>query len=142
MSSQIDIDIKVRCIVLHQDAKWPVDRIADKLKKPNRTIRDWIEKLEKGINILERKKDQGRKSIVTQEIKEKIVRDIRRKPASSSTRNLGAHNKISKNTAYSILKEKKFTFGSTDQKPTLNQQQKDKSEVLQEYAKEEGSSNR
>lgn len=126
MSSQIDIDVKVRCIVLYQDAKWSADRIADKLKKPNRTIRDWVEKLEKGINILERKKGQGRKSAVTQETKERIVREVRRKPASSSTRNLGAHNNMSKNTAYLILKEKDFTFGSTDTKTTLDQQQKNK----------------
>ena len=116
MSSQIDIDVKVRCIVLYQDANWPADRIADKLKKPNRAIRGWIEKVEKGINILERKKGQGRKSTVTQDTKDKIIREVRRKPASSSTRNLGAHNNMSKNTAYSVLKEKDFTFSPTEKK--------------------------
>jgi len=128
MSSHIDIDVKVRCIVLYQDANWPADRIADKLKKPNRTIRDWVEKVEKGINILERKKGQGRKSTVTQDTKDKIIREARRKPASSSTRNLGAHNNMSKNTAYSVLKEKDFTFGLTEKKLTLMNNKKRKGE--------------
>jgi len=51
--------------------------------------------------------------------KDKIIREVRSKPASSSTRNLGAQNNMSKNTAYSVLKEKDFIIGPTEKNLTL-----------------------
>jgi len=51
--------------------------------------------------------------------KDKIIREVRRKPTSSSTRNLIAHNNMSKNTAYSVLKEKYFIIVPTEKNLTL-----------------------
>jgi transposase len=65
MISQLNIDAKIRCIVLHEDAKFTPEKIALIIKKSVRTVRDWVSKLTSGIDITERKIGQGRKATVT-----------------------------------------------------------------------------
>ena len=113
MNFCIELDPKVRCIVLYQDAHWPSERIAYTLNIPERTIRDWISKLQQGIDIRQRKERQGRKSTTTQDLKERVIRDTRRKPAASSTRNLAGKYAKSPSTIHHILTEKKFVYGNT-----------------------------
>ena len=123
MNLNFTLDPKVRCIVLFQDAKWSAYRIAQVLKKPERTVRDWILKLEAGINIMEIQSGRGRKS-TSETIKERIIKDARRKPSTASTRALGAKHSISKNTAHKVFREKNWTYFKITPKIELTEKNK------------------
>jgi len=58
MSFCIELDPKIRCIILYQDAQWPTERIAYTLIILKRTVRDWISKLQQGIEIRQRRQGQ------------------------------------------------------------------------------------
>lgn len=113
MFSSKDIDPKIRCLVLHQDAGWGARRIAECMKKSVRTIYNWIDAIDEGINITQVREGRGKKSQITEDKKEKIVRTVRRKGATSSTRKLAAQYNVSKGTAHKVLQEKGCKYGKT-----------------------------
>ena len=57
-----DLDPKVRTLVLYMDAEWTANKIAWLLKKPIRTIRDWISKINNGIDIMKVQPGRGKKT--------------------------------------------------------------------------------
>jgi len=124
MSNFLNIDPKIRFIVLHKDAKWSVKRISQLLKKSESTVRDWVSKVDAGINILEMQAGRGRNSTISPERKAKVVRTTRRKPLRSTTRSLGSQYEMSKDTANRTLKSKKFKYQKVKQEVYISDQVK------------------
>ncbi len=51
MFSDFGIDIKTRSIVVHLDARIKPSRMIEVLYTPLRTVQDWIQKIDPGIDI-------------------------------------------------------------------------------------------
>ncbi|HRN71343.1 MAG TPA: IS630 family transposase [Candidatus Woesebacteria bacterium] len=124
MQNIFEIDPKVRCIVLHNDAQWTARRISEGLQIPERTIRDWINKVDKGINILEVQAGRGRNPTISESTKDKVVRTVRRKPLISSTRNLSVQYNMAKDSVNRTLKSRNYKYGKAKEKIQLEETEK------------------
>ena len=110
MFSVTNIDVKIRCLVLLQDARFTPANIAWTLKKPERTIRDWVAKIQKGIDITKVEEGRGKTRKISEETKDKIVRTAKRRVSNSSTKTLGRQYNVSKGSAYKVLQERGCTY--------------------------------
>ena len=119
-----DFDPKVRTLVLYMDAEWTANKIAWLLKKPIRTIRDWISKIGNGIDIMKVQPGRGKKQIISEDVKRKVMRAAARKPVSSSLRNLGGAYNIRKDLAGKILKEKEYKYQNVQKEVKLTEKEK------------------
>ena len=108
------IDIKTRFIILNLDAQMASKRISELLGVPYSTIRDWATKVDDDIDIRKIAEGRGRKVDITEDIKRKIVRNVRDTPQKYSTRKLASKYEISNSKVFDILKEKSFIFGGFD----------------------------
>ena len=124
MLNTTDINVKVRFLVLYQDAKWRATRIAYTLKTPLRTIEDWISKVNQGIDISQVQPGRGAKSTLSESEKQNIKRKVQRKPMSASTRKLGISYEKSKDTIHRVLQEKGMKFQKVQKKVLLDDDQK------------------
>jgi len=61
MISNLKIDSKIRCLVPYEDVGWNATRISHHLDKPISTIRDWMKKIDEGIDIFHVGFGRGRK---------------------------------------------------------------------------------
>ena len=91
MFSVTNIDVKIRCLVLLQDAHFPRANIAWTLNKPERTIKDWMTKIQKGIDFTKVEEGRGKTRKISKETEEKIVRMTKRRGFNSSTNTLERH---------------------------------------------------
>ena len=119
-----NLDPKLRFLVLYIDAKWSARRISETINTPIRTIQSWISKINEGKDVGIIEPGRGRKPIVSEEIKKKIVRTARRKPSHSSTRNLSSMYKVGRDTAYRTLKEKGMVYKTVKSQPALTEKHK------------------
>jgi transposase-like protein len=69
MALEYDIDDKIRFIVLYQDAQMKAARISKILGVSERTIYDWIHKIESDIDILEHQSWNGGAKTITSSVK-------------------------------------------------------------------------
>ena len=83
--SSSEIDVKLRFLVLHQDAQWWSTRIAYSLNIPLRTVEDWISKINQEIDISQIMPGRGHKLIIPESTKENIKSCAQRKPMSFNT---------------------------------------------------------
>lgn len=125
MFSVANIDVKIRCLVLFQDAQWTAANIACTLKKPVRTIRDWVSKIKKGIDITKVRQGRGKKPSIEETKKDKIVRTALRRVTRSSTRTLASQYEVSKGSAYNILLERGCNYGNIRKVPHLDDDAKE-----------------
>jgi transposase len=111
--------LKIRCLILHQDARLTSENIARVLKRSVRTIRDWTAKIDSGIDITKVNTGRGRKPSISKEEKVNIARTAKRSGSRTSTRKLGSQYKHSKSKVHSILKETGCEYNNKKAKPTL-----------------------
>jgi len=116
MISNLNLDPKIRCLVLYEDAGWNATRISHHLDKPIRTIRDWMKKIDEGIDIFQVGFGRGRKPSIPSSKKTNIIRTTRSKPLKSSTRKLSNSYGVSVGSAFNILTEKGYTYSSVGKK--------------------------
>ena len=116
MLNTTDINVKVRSLVLYQDAKQRATRIAYTLKTPLRTIEDWISKVNQGIHISQVQPGRGAKSTLSESEKQNIKRKVQHKPMSASTRKTGISYEQSKDTKHRVLQEKRYEIPKSSKK--------------------------
>jgi len=124
--SSTDIDPKLRFLVLYQDAQWASSRIAYTLNIPQRTIQDWISKIQQGIDITKIRPGRGCKETIPEDTKTNIKRAVQRKPQTSSTRKVGVKYEVSPSSVGRTLKEKGFKYKKVVIKTELDENQRDK----------------
>jgi transposase len=120
---EIEIDPKIRFLVLYRDAQFSIDRIHKIIGTSTRTLRDWRKRLEKGENILTIQEGRGRKKKFTEffrKIKSKTVT----KPQRASTRSSGVKFGISKTSTGRIFHELGFSYKKIVVKHKLTKEEK------------------
>jgi len=118
-------DDKTRFLVIYQDVSKKPSVISKYTGISQRTISDWISKIERNINIFENQPGQGRKSSVLDALKANIERTVRRDPQKSSTRGLAVQYGVGKTTVNKILKDKGFKFKSVQRTKNFTEEEKD-----------------
>ena len=124
MSQKFEIDNKTRFLVLYLDAEMKASRISRILDRPERTIRDWIEKTEEGRDIRQVRKGRGPKSKVSKIEQKRIIRQARQTPQKATTRRLAAKNDLGKSTIHRLLIQKGFKYKNLKTVPELTLKQK------------------
>lgn len=120
-----NIDPKIRCLILHQDAGWSAYRISELLNVPSRTIRDWILKINKGEDITHIQEGRGRKSSIVKSTQDNLIRTARRKGVTSSTRSLANQYDVSKSSVGDILSKRGYTYRSVEKVTKLDDEVKE-----------------
>lgn len=104
-----NFDEKVQFLALYNNGTTRLETIHNKTGTSLRTLRDWREKTEAGVNILEIKPGRGRKpkySEIIEDIKEEVIKH----PYQASLRRTGSQFNIDKNALQKTLVENQFAY--------------------------------
>jgi len=96
------------------------------------------QKFEEGIDITEIKSGRGRKSRISRSTKDNLVRTVRRKPLTSSTRTLSKQYQISVGYAYDVLTERGLKYESVPKIRPFMMNKKRKNLLLPNHAEKKG----
>lgn len=124
MSDSFGLDDKTRFLVLYLDAEMKPSRITKILKRPERTIYDWIDRTDQGEDIRDVKKGRGRKSTISATEKKMIMRQVREIPHKATTRRLAGRHELGKSSIHRILVEKNAKYEAFSTLKELNSDEK------------------
>ena len=125
MNLTYDIDNKTKFLVIYQCVTRSVRSINKYTEIPLSTIHSWINKIEQGIDIMEKKQGGGTKPKITPELKHQIQERAASSPLSTSTRKLAAEFHVGKGSAHLALREGGFKFKSIRSLKELNKKEKE-----------------
>lgn len=120
---EIEVDEKVRFLVLYRDARFSIKRIHEIIGTSISTLYSWRRSLESGENILDIQEGRGRKKKFL-ELFRKIENATKANPPRASLRASGAKFGISKTTTGRIFHELGFSYKKTVVKHKLTKQEK------------------
>jgi len=120
---EIEIDPKIRFLVLYRDAEFSIERIHQITKASVRTLRSWRQRLERGENILNVQEGRGRKKKIL-EFFRKIQKTVVANPQRASLRASGAKFGLSKTTTGRVFHELGFSHKKVKVKHKLTKEEK------------------
>ena len=120
---EIDIDDKIRFIVLYRDAGFSIRKIQQIIGGSLRTLNFWKQRLEDGENILDIKEGRGRKKKIVQFF-QKINNYAKASPHRVSLRSSGAKFGLSKTSTGRALHELGFSHKKIVVQQTLKKDEK------------------
>lgn len=134
-----NLDDKTRFLVLYLDAKMKPTRISRIINVPERTVQDWIQKTDMGIDVREVQPGRGRKPTKSPTIRRKILRTVSRSPYKYTTRRLGHLYDSSNSYVHGVLKGSGLKYSTSRVKHILNDDEKaDRVAFCEDMAQNEG----
>lgn len=121
-----DIDPKTQFLVLYQSVTKKPSRISKLLGIPLSNVYRWIERFEKGEDILQVQPGRGRKPKLSKLQKKQIIKNAQRNPHNVSVGKLSAEYDLARTGIREILKEGNLIYQSVDKKMELTADQKGK----------------
>ncbi len=124
MSSSVNLDPKLRFIILYQDAEMKISRISKILGVAESTLYNWKDKVDSNVNILEHQTKNFHPKI-TKEKRKSIIKDAKTSPYSVSSRELGARHDVSHTTVCNLLNEMGSNFKKVKKNHVLTAEEKE-----------------